>query len=71
MKQWEQFEAFNESKIQNRESANISDALILSNGFDMKDLIPKNIDLETKPMVGRHVVDEKRESMSPNRYQNV
>jgi hypothetical protein len=37
----------------------------------MKDLIPKNIDLEKKPTVGRHVVDEKRESMSPNRFQNI
>ena len=71
MKQREQFEAINESRIQKRESANVSDALILSNGFDMKDLIPKNIDLEKKPTVGRLVADEKRESMSPNRFSNV
>lgn len=45
--------------------------MILSNGFDMKDLIPRPIDLEKKPIVGRHVVDEKRESMSPNRFSNV
>ena len=49
----------------------MSDALILSNGFDMKDLIPKNIDLEKRPFVGRLVVDEKRESVSPNRFSNV
>ena len=49
----------------------MSDALILSNGFDMKDLIPKNIDLEKRPTVGRLVVDEKRESVSPNRFSNV
>ena len=37
----------------------------------MKDLIPKNIDLEKRPTVGRLVVDEKRESVSPNRFSNV
>ena len=37
----------------------------------MKDLIPKNIDLEKLPTVGRLVVDEKRESVSPNRFSNV
>jgi hypothetical protein len=45
MKKREQFEAINESRINKRESANVSDALILSNGFDMKDLIPRSIDL--------------------------
>jgi hypothetical protein len=37
-----------ESRINKRDSANQSDALILSNGFDMKDLIPRNIDLGEK-----------------------
>jgi hypothetical protein len=43
MKQREQLEAMNESRINKLESANNSDIMILSNGFDMKDLIPKNI----------------------------
>lgn len=47
----------------------MSDALILSNAFDMKDLIPKNIAEGRKPSVGRHVADEKSES--PNRFQNT
>ena len=37
----------------------------------MKDLIPRNIDLEKKPKVGTLVADEKRESISPNRFANV
>ena len=37
-----------DSRINKRDSANVSDALILSNGFDMKDLIPRNIDLGQK-----------------------